>query len=833
MAAELLDRPVNEVADDAAVMNCAHCGAVVPRSLIRREEAHQFCCNGCHTAFSILQDCGLDDFYNLRDRCGSTSQAVGDSSATVELFDDPLFAERHVSRDASGLCRVRLGVSNVHCAACVWLLEKVPCLIPGVTESRLDVVCGTLSVTWDHAAASLSDIAAVLAKLGYPAHPLGSLGNTARDDENRRQLIRLAVAGACAGNAMLIAFALYAGMFSAMASEHTVLFRVTGTVIGLIAICWPGSVFFRGAWAAIRTRTPHMDVPVALGLAVGGAAGFVNTITGRGESYFDTLALLVFLLLVGRYLLFRGRRQAVESVSLLNSLTPRVARRIDADGEVRVVSAESLRCGDVVEVRAGELIPGDGEVVSRASSIDESLLTGESRPRTVSAGEAVAAGATNLSAPLRVRITAVGSASRIGRIMGLVEDATGRKPRWILFADRISSWFVTVVLALAAITTALWWGTSAGAAIDHTVALLIVACPCALGLATPLTIAVAQGRAARCGILIKSTDVAERLALPGTLWLDKTGTITEGRMAIRSWFGPEEIKPLVAAFESQVAHPIADAFICSFGESPIEVQRVSEMDHVTGGGIRGKLGDQIFVIGSEKFVTESGATVSPEIASRVSAWMSAAWTPVLIAVDGESIAAAAVGDLIRTDAATSIAELGRLGWRVGILSGDHQTVVTAVARAIGIPADRAFGGLSPEQKLRRVEDSRNSGTVVMVGDGVNDSAALAAASVGVAVHGGAEVSLQASDVYIARPGLASLVQLARGGKRVVQIIRANFAVSLTYNLVAVALAMAGHVNPLVAAVLMPISSLTVLAFALAARTFRTTTTVPSFGGEIA
>ncbi len=806
----------------------AHCGADVPTGFANESEQRQFCCNGCRTAFQILHGAGLDDFYAIRDRCGTVSQAV-ESNSGFEFFHDPAFVERHVTRDARGRCHVRLGVANMHCAACVWLLEKLPHLVIGVSESRANVARSTLGVTWDNAATSLADIAAVLAKLGYPPHALDSADDSTRDAESRRQLIRIGVAGACAGNAMLIALALYAGMFSGMSPEYVRLFRMTGTAIGMVAICWPGAIFFRGAWAAIQTRTPHMDVPVALGLAVGGIAGTVNTLLGSGETYFDTLALLVFLLLVGRYLLYRGRRTAIERVSLLNALTPRTARRIESDGEVVSVFADSLRCGDRVEVRAGDLVPGDGQVVAGHSSIDEGFLTGESLPRIVREGDEVPAGATNLTTLLQVRVTAVGASSRIGHIVGLVEDAAGRKPQWILFADRISSWFVAVVLTLAMITAAAWWRTDAAAAVNHTVALLIVACPCALGLATPLTLAVALGRAARNGILIKSPQVAEHVARPGCLWLDKTGTITEGRMIVRDWIGPDDLKPLVVAFESQVVHPIADAIMRSLG-GPADIPHVDAFEAVPGGGLRGAALGQRIEIGSERFLRNAGAIIAPDIASRLPEWLDAAWTPVLIAVDDITVAAAAVGDSVRPDAASSIAELKQLGWKVGILSGDHQAVVAAVARQVGIAADDALGGLTPEEKLQIVQDTREHETAVMVGDGVNDSAALAAASVGVAVHGGAEVSLRAADVYITRQGLAPLVELARGGRRAVWILRTNFAASLTFNVFAVGLAMAGLINPLVAAILMPISSLTVLALALGGRTFASPTadsTAPS------
>ncbi|HEX6986446.1 MAG TPA: heavy metal translocating P-type ATPase metal-binding domain-containing protein, partial [Planctomycetaceae bacterium] len=276
---------------------CTHCGLPVPAGLIDDLAAEQFCCAGCRTAFEIIHDGGLADYYAIRDRCSVERPETPTVTGEAAQFDDPEFVARHVTPDADGRSRVRLGLTGLHCAACVWLVERLPRLVPGVTDVRVNLVRSTVELTWDAARVRLSEIAGVLERLGYRAHPLDEGATDARDAETRRQLLRLAVAGACAGNAMLIAFALYAGMFSAMAPEYVLLFRATGTMIGLVAIVWPGAVFFRGAWNALRLRTPHIDVPVSLGLGAGGLAGAVNVVTGRGEVYFDTLALLVFLLL--------------------------------------------------------------------------------------------------------------------------------------------------------------------------------------------------------------------------------------------------------------------------------------------------------------------------------------------------------------------------------------------------------------------------------------------------------------------------------------------------------------------------------------------------------
>jgi len=372
----------------------------------------------------------------------------------------------------------------------------------------------------------------------------------------------------------------------------------------------------------------------------------------------------------------------------------------------------------------------------------------------------------------------------------------------VQLANRLAGWFVAVVLVVAAATALYWYPRSSSAAIDNAIALLVVTCPCALALATPLAVTMSIGRAARNGILIKGGDAIERLATPGTLLLDKTGTITESRVALAAWDGPEWVKPLVLALEQESAHPIAAGFRRAFAglESPV----TGLTTHVVGGGIVGTVCGKQVIVGSPAFVGARASTRHPL------ATPPAHLTPVLVAVDNVIVAAAGFGDPIRADARASIDALRARGWTVGILSGDHPQVVAGVGEALGLPRAACVGGATPEEKLRIVEAARQRGTVVMVGDGVNDAAAIAAASVGIGVHGGAEACLTTADVYLARPGLAPLVMLTEGAARTINVIRRNIVFSIGYNLVGATLAVTGVITPLIAAILMPASSLTVV-----------------------
>ncbi len=792
---------------------CAHCGLDVPRGLLEPDAGQQFCCAGCRTAWAILHQNGLERYYDLPDR---RDRPVQSSGRTYEDFDHPAFHALYVTGVPGGLSRVELYLEGVHCASCVWLVERVPLVVAGVVRAELDVRRSRATVEWDPATTPLSAIGRTLDALGYPPHPFRGMARDGhRRREDRAMVARIGVAGAIAINVMLASLALYSGWMSGMEAEYARFFRWTALLLTLPALVWPGRVFFTSAWAALRTRSLHMDLPIALALAAGFSRGVVNTVADSGPVYFDGVAMLVFLLLCGRYFQLRGQRAAADSTELLFSLTPLVARIVGGNGEVREAPAEGLIPGDVVEVRAGDTFPADGVVESGVSSVNVALLTGESRPVTMRAGDDVFGGTLNVESRLRVRVTAAGEATRIARLVRQVEDGARRRAPVVLLADRMAGWFTATVLALAVVVGVAWMQWDPARAVDNAIALLVVTCPCALALATPLAVTAAIGRAARSGILIKGGDALERLAKPSTLILDKTGTITAGAMKLVRFDGPEWVKPLVVALEAESSHPVAAAFREGLGLQVLP--EVESSRHVPGAGIIGRVGSHDVAVGKPAFVESTGAgrMNRPVPALGPGRVLSEVW----IAVDGRVAARAWLGDAVRPDAAQAIATLQREGWSVGIASGDATPVVLAVAEQVGIDPRRVVGNASPEQKLALVEATAWRQPVVMVGDGVNDAAAIAAASVGIGVHGGAEASLAAADVYLARPGLAPLVELVQGARRTMRVIHLGIALSLAYNVVGVALAMAGLINPLVAAVMMPASSLTVLMVAWRGRTF--------------
>lgn len=791
-----------------AQTTCAHCGLPVPAG-----RCSAFCCAGCEVVSDTIAAHGLDRFYALREP--ATAAPAHTTEQDYAEFGDPAFHRLHVRVDGAGMARTSLYLEDLRCTACVWLIESAPCVVAGITDVRVDLGRSRADVVWDPAATSLPMIARYLDRIGHPVHPYRGLERDAlRRREDRGLLVKLGVAGAAAGNLMLLAIALYAGLFGGMSRADTGFFRWASMCVAVPALGFAASPFFRTALGALRARRLHLDLPLSIGILAGLGWGTANVIRGAGEIYFDSLAMLVFLLLVSRWIVLRHQRRASTAAELLLSLTPSRAHRIAGSGDHATdVPIEAIVPGDVVRVLVGEVIPVDGEVVDGASAIDMGLLTGESRPVDVGPGAQVHAGTLNVAAPLAIRATAVGEVTRIGQLVARLEALSAKAPIERL-VDRISGRFVAVVSSVAALTFLGWSWVSVATGAERAMALLIVTCPCALALATPLAVTVALGRAARRGVLIKGADALERLATPGTLFVDKTGTLTAGKLAVVTWRGDLDAAGLASAAEAGSNHPIARALCAHAAPSGIARDIREEL----GRGLMANVGGRRVSIGTPGWVRR-GRT-QPVIEGWIAEIAERGETPVAIAVDDVMVAVAGLADPIRSCAGPALEKLERLGWKIHLLSGDDERVVRRVGATLGIPRSRCHGAVSPEGKVAAVVAARARGPVVMVGDGVNDAAAMAAASAGIAVSGAAEIAIEAADVYLRSPSIAEVAETAAGAQATLATIRRNLRFSLAYNLIAGALAVTGWIHPLIAAAVMPASSLTVLASSLRSKAFR-------------
>lgn len=785
----------------------------------------------------MLQEAGLPSIPPGGESPGPVPEVTADFSA----LDNPEFTQRYVRTLPDGTREVDLYLEGVHCPSCIWLIEHLPRLNAGCVAARLDYSRSRVTLRQEPTA-QLSSLARTLAMLGYHPHPWRQSEVSAlRQKEDRTLWMRIGVAAAVWMNVMFLAISLYSGEYSGIDPKLEQLFRWASLVVFLPSVLWSAQPFFVGAWASLTSRVLHMDLPLALGIGVGSVASAVRVVVGHGDLYFDSLAMLIFLLLVARWLQRRGTRKAGEAAELLQALTSATARvLLKPEGEAgpvqeQLTPVEALVPGMQVEVRAGESIPADGRVVSGSSYLNRAVLSGESAPESVKYGDEVFAGTLNLESPLIILLTATGEATRIGKVMRLMEEAAARRAPIVAMADRLVGTFVATVLSVSVLTAIAWSVLAPARALEHVIALLIVTCPCALGMATPVALAVGIGRAASQGILIKGGDAVERLAGAQAIYLDKTGTLTQGRLSLVSFQGGERARDILLGLEHGSGHPLARAVLRAWPDEP--GASLLEVREIMGGGLEGRLAaaqdgsaeGQTVLAGSRRFLEARGLRLDPTWDATLQAVLDQALTPVLVAEGDRVCGLAAFGDPLREDSREAIQRLKALGIEPGILSGDHPAVVAAIGRALGLDPARVHGGLSPEQKLEAIETAVRQRPTIMVGDGVNDAAALSAASVGISVHGGAEASLAAADLFLARPGLLPVVASIEGARATLQVVRRNLIFSIGYNALGALLAVVGLMGPLLAALLMPFSSLTVVGSSVWGGGFR----VRSSGGTSA
>jgi Cu2+-exporting ATPase len=659
----------------------------------------------------------------------------------------------------------------------VWVTEKVLERTGGVVQATVSYATGRATLRWDPTRVDLATLAGRIAALGYRPRPLGV---DARPD--RGLMLRLGLAAMAALAVMGLYEGIYAGWwYGGMDLRFASLFRWTSLLLATPVALWCAGPFFAGAWAGLRHRTLHMDVPVALGVAVLYAHGVGATIAGR-DAYLDSLTMLVALLLGGRVLEARGRRRTADAATALAASAPRTARRAVGD-RLETIAAEALQPGDLIDVGAGEELAGDGVVTEGSGQLRMALLTGEAAPVLVGPGDRVVAGATLLDGALTVRVEAVGANTVVQRMAAGLRSAadSGVRPTT---ADRIAPWFTALTLAVAAATFGAWLALRGfDAALSSTVAVLVVACPCALALAHPLTAAAGLGAAARRGLLLRSSDALLRFNDVTLVALDKTGTVTEGDLRVVA--ADDAALRLAAGLERYSTHPIGRAIVAEAARREIPLPRASDVREIPGVGITGWLdGKQ---------------------------WMLASGGPGVVRIAAAGVAPLEIelADRVRDDSAETVRQLQNAGLQIMLLTGDHRDVAAQVARRAGI--NQVIADASPTVKQAAIAQLAARGErILFAGDGLNDGPALAAADVGIAMGTGAASSILVADGVISSPALAPLLAGVRAARAAARVIRFNHAQSVAYNVIAMAAAAFGLVNPLVAAVLMPASSAVVI-----------------------
>lgn len=828
-----------------AALPCAHCG--LPVGPHPSGNGPFFCCTGCELVHEALTEAGYSHTFYQLSNLSSTDKARQPAASRqhdihlLEL-DTQTFLETHTHPAGGTSRRVTLFLDGVHCAACVWLVERLPAEVEGINSARLDLSRGHLTLQFEPDTIRLSNVARWLAQFGYQAYPVHQRQRNDKTRAERRLLIKTGVAWALAGNVMLFAFAMYAGLDLSASGDASNVALATGArwasmALALVSVVYGGSEFFKNAWSSLRiafrhrnVRGLHMDTPISLGILVGFGYGAWATVSGQGEVWFDSITTLIAALLTARWLQLRSYRLAGDATDRLLNFIPTMARLVQSQSTGRssaeqLVKVDALQAGDLILVPAGEVIPVDGEVTAGKSIVDKSVLTGESRPEELAVGVWAEAGTTNLQSPVEVRVAATGDTTRVGRLLSWVGEHAAKRAPVVMLADRLSGYFVAVLLCLAIGTSIAWYLIEPEQVAARVVALLVISCPCALGMATPLAMAIAAGRAARQGIFIKSSEAVQVIETVDAVILDKTGTLTEGRMTVVETAGDPAAIQLAGQLEQHSNHPIAQAILretTTLGDCPTD-PTITSIQVIQGSGVTGHIAGKAVFVGQPAWVLQHTGT-NPVLEAELRNFAQSGHTPVAIGVDRQLAAVLAIGDKMRTNAPSLVQHLGKHGKQAYLLSGDAPAVVHQLARALGIPEDRAQGGVSPEEKKAFIASLQAKGHIVgMVGDGVNDAAALQAADVGIAVEGGTTPSQVAADVFLTREGLQPVVDTFEGAGKVMGVVRKNLGFSLVYNILGATAAIAGFVTPFVAALAMPASSLIVVLGSVLQRSFRTAT----------
>ena len=776
---------------------CYHCGEPLPHSpteLVFQGVAQAFCCDGCAAAAQWIRDADLGDYYQLR---SARAMRVGTEPLDLGIWDRDELLDEH-SHAIDGGREIILLTDGMRCAACAWLIDRTLGREAGVIDSSANAVTGRIRIAWDPAQTALSHLLQRLALLGYrPYLASGEVREQARVSERKRWLLRLGVAGLGAFQAMMLAEALYLDTNNTMPVPTRDFFRWLTFLVSTPVVFYSGWPFLIGAWRELRNRHVGMDTLIAGSTLLAYFASLVETIRGGPHVWYDAAVMFVFLLLAARMLEQRARNIATAQVDALARARPVFATRECMDGSRESVPLSALVVDDVVRVTAGDSVPADGILLDDAAVFEESLLTGESAPVKKIPGDIVYAGTVCREHPARMRVTQVGTATRLSQLARMVDHAQEHRPPIAHTADLIGRRFVQALLLCAAAVYVFWHFHAPERAFEVTLALLVISCPCALSLSVPAALASAHGTLAKLGVLATKPDALETLSKATDIVFDKTGTLTDARPGLRNvetFYGFEAAHALAiaAALERDSGHPIAAAFVATGATGPV----AQSVRTVTGCGVQGTVDGRPWRLG------QAGFAAAREDDGHV--WLG----------DGErGVARFSLRETPRADAADSVRDLRAQGLAVHVASGDAQDAVQRLGQALGIHAMHARQ--TPEDKLALVRGLQSQGRIVaMVGDGLNDAPVLAGADVSLAMGEGAPLAQRAADLVMTGTSLMRIPAAIVLARRTQRIIRQNLSWALAYNVVALPVAAAGVVTPWLAALGMALSSLIVTVNAL-------------------
>ncbi|RHX94018.1 heavy metal translocating P-type ATPase [Leptospira yasudae] len=794
------------------ITNCYHCNTPIrsEKEIVFGElkgKTETFCCSGCRSLATLLVENGLTRFYDLRG--SETLEPVASERKNRDDLETPSVYQEYVIQKENGICETLITIGKIHCSACVWLNERVLSERDGVLEVRINFATARMKLVYDRNKVDLNEIFAIIRKIGYEPSLYSPLKAETKVGLFSKDLfLRMALAGFSWGNIMLFSIGLYAGYFTGIEIEFKRLFHYVSWIFATPVYLYSGYPFYKGAIESIKRRMLSMDTLLFLGVSLAYFYSVYVTLSDKGEVYFDSVCTIYFFILIGKFLESAIRLKAGRKIGELLSTLPEEYTVLRDDVE-RSVSPNKIQTDDLILLKNGNRVPVDGILRSATAYFDESFLTGESKPVTRKEGESILSGALCLSSNVRMSASTTAKESTLARISSLIESSLQTKPSIQRTTDRFSTYFIQVVFLIAVATFSIfgfYYGTWEAATLN-TISVLIVACPCALGLAVPAAYVVSNLLHGSKGILVKNPDSLEILSRADRIYFDKTGTLTLGRLSIQEerflkQEDPLRIYSILISLESKSTHPLAvglkkeiEKKLEVLHQTPIPISW-KELKEIPGNGIEAVSlnGNQTYRIGNKQFVTYGRDPQDGKI---------------YLGCNREPIVSFSMEDTVRPEARATIQTLTETIPFLGILSGDSKSNVQSLASALHL--EHSLYELKPEEKLEEIRKAQNEGhTVVMVGDGINDSACLAAANLGISMGIASDLSIDKSDLVLLSNRLDSLVSAVRISKSTRRIIFQNILISLTYNSIMIPLAAFGFMLPVICAGFMTLSSLSVV-----------------------
>lgn len=787
-------------------VSCTHCNLIYNRSIMIQDGEHLFCCKGCQGIFHLLKDEGLDSFYEKKGSVTLNSPQIN-TNDEYKKFDNKIFYDNYV-KDLDGVSEINLVIEGIHCSACIWLNEKILNKKDGIIEASINYTNNKAKVIFDPNAIEVSSIFELIQSIGYKAYPYDkNRGEIKANQRRERYYSRLLVGVFATMNVMWLSIAQYAGFFTGIRQDIKDVLNYAEFILATPTLFFTGWIYFKGAYYGLKNRFINMDFLVASGATLAYLYSIYILFKGEGNTYFDSVTMIVTFIFIGKYLEVLSKKRAVDTMDSLASFVPTGAVVIENNKRVDKAVSE-VQKGDIIEIKAGEKVVLDGVLIEGYGSFDSSSLTGESTPVSKKIGDEVLSGLISLDSVVRVKVSRLYKDSMINKIVTMLEDAMNKKPHIEKLANEISGYFSITILTIGIITFISWFygGNGFETSLIVAISVIIIACPCALGLATPIATLVGINIAAKKKIIFKESSFLESMAKADILLLDKTGTITKGRPQVvqHKILKEFDISILHSLLFTQT-HPISKGVKEFIYQDHIEELPIEDIKLIEAKGIKASYQNRELLAGNIELLKEYNIEFQYDTEF---------YNSILIfCIDSEVVAIYELEDEPKDEAFSAINSIKKSGLDVIMLTGDNKNSATKIANQVGI--DKFYHSLTPIDKADFIQKCHNSGQkVIFAGDGINDSIALGLSDIAISMGNGAKMAIEVSDVVLLDSEIKTLKNAIEISQNTYKNIKQNLIISLSYNLITIPIAILGYVVPIIAAIVMSLSSLFVVANSL-------------------